>query len=113
MIQQVLACAVREEKSWARALLSGCDRGRLCTVHNAVDGPHGIGGRGETDRPTRRDRDASVREAGDGAEIDADASVREAGDGAEIDADASVREAGDGAEIDADASSSRAVEGRF
>ena len=48
--------------------------------------------------------DASVREAGDGAEFDADASVREAGDGAEFSANASVREAGDGAEFSANAS---------
>jgi hypothetical protein len=36
---------------------------------------------------------ASVREAGDGAEYDANASVREAGDGAEYDANASPRRA--------------------
>ncbi len=50
----------------------------------------------------RRDagpENASVREAGDGAEFLPNVSVREAGDGAEFLPNASVREAGDGAEL--------------
>jgi PAS domain S-box-containing protein len=55
--------------------------------------------------------DASVREAGDGAENSAPASVREAGDSAENSAPASVREAGDGAENSAPASVREAGDG--
>ncbi len=51
-----------------------------------------------------RTLDASVREAGDGAEFSTNASVREAGDGAEFSTNASVREAGDGAEFSTNAS---------
>jgi hypothetical protein len=51
-----------------------------------------------------RSTNASVREAGDGAELSTNASVREVGDGAELSTNASVREAGDGAELSTNAS---------